>query len=118
MSAGDQVLECLSHFMTSDEGVWKAKDLKDLASLQATCRSNRAICERVARTRMPIAHAHRALIEDLQGNFKDRMLYSDFKVNYVRDIRRDEGYRYWRHPFTLSWHPVELRILDQVVIQG
>ena len=118
MSAGDEVLEYLSHFMASDEGAWKAKDLKDLASLQATCKTNRAICERATRTRKPIAQAHRALIEELRDNFYNRDLYSDYKINYARDSRRDENYKYWQHPFTLSWHPVYWEDMDEVVIQG
>ena len=96
MSAGDQVLECLSHFMvavTSDEGAWKAQDLKALASIQATCRSSRAICDRAPRTRKPIAKAHKANMLNLKKHI-------EYHVVEARDMSLELDREFWVHPFS------------------
>jgi hypothetical protein len=99
----EQALLQICHFLAQDDGAWTAKDLKDLAALQATCQEARSRCCKAAKMRKPAAQAHRALMEDLHD-------YLDFRVNDARDEAKYSEKDDWVHPFTgevFSTYPFE-----------
>ena len=100
-----QALAQVCYFLTGDSGAWNTKDLRDLASLQATCKDAREICARPVQTRKPAAQAYRTLIQDLAE-------YHDLKVNHARDSAREDDEDEWEHPFTGEVHSFWLEHLE------
>ena len=92
-------LELVCHFLSGESGAWTAKDLKDLAAIQVTCKDARTLCARTSQQRKHAAQAHRAMMQDLHE-------YIDYKVNDARDMARDEGEEDWEDPFTGEVLPV------------
>ena len=99
-------LELVCHFLSRDSKTWTAKDLKDLAAIQRTCRDAQRLCARTSRQRKPAAQAHKAMMEDLEE-------YIEYKVSDARGMAKDDGDEEWVHPFTgevcqLVWTAREL----------
>ena len=99
MQSQDRALIQVCHFLAGGAGAWTAKDMKDLAALQGTCKDATMICKRVARERKPIAQAHRA-------NMDEFIECIECRIDHARCCARDEGESHWRNPFTKEWESI------------
>jgi hypothetical protein len=108
MFAGDKVLFQLCHFMTdANSGPWFPKDLRTIASLQATCKATRSIRNGFIEERKSVAirdgfiedrksvdKAHKATMRQLKKHI-DEYIYE--AIETASEYHREE---YFINPFT------------------
>ena len=87
-------LELLCHFMTdANSGPWAAKDLRTLASLQATCKEAHSIRDGFIDERKSVAKAHKANMRKLKKHIGGY-------IYLAREQSIEDDEEYFVHPFT------------------
>ena len=88
-------LDFVCHWMTdSNSGPWAAKDLRTLASLQATCKEAHSIRDNFIEDRKSVAKAHKANMRKLKKHIGG---YIYLASEQASEYRREE---YFINPFT------------------
>ena len=88
-------LELVCHFMTDDNSrPWAAKDLRTIASLQATCKEARSIRDNFIEDRKSVAKAHKANMRKLKKHIGGYIYLASESASEYR------GEEYFINPFT------------------
>ena len=94
MQSQDRALMQICHFLSGESGAWTAKDLKDLAAIQATCSDARTLCARACQQRKPAARAYKKMMRQLKD-------YFDYRVEDARESALCfADSTTFKHPFT------------------